>query len=78
MPNSEGAIFHRMFSGKVPAGKVRWWVDDGQGGGWIEYVTPEEAAYREQEQHREEEARREAEDRRAREDEERFDYGRDE
>ena len=26
----------------VPKGKVRRWIDDGQEGGWIEYVTPEE------------------------------------
>ena len=33
----------------VPEGLVRHWTDDGQGGGWLEYVTPEEADRRDAE-----------------------------
>jgi hypothetical protein len=30
-----------------PAGKVRFWVDDCQGGGTVEWITPEEDERRE-------------------------------
>lgn len=69
--HDKGAILHQMWKRPAPAralaeGRtVRSWVDDGQDGGWIEWVTPEEAAYREEEQHREDE-RREENERRAR------------
>jgi len=47
--HDEAAILAEMFSYLVPAGKVRYWVPDGQEGGCIEYVTPEEAAKRDRE-----------------------------
>jgi hypothetical protein len=43
---TETECLSEMFSARVPKGKVRYWVDDQQGGGWIDYVTPEEAADR--------------------------------
>jgi len=33
----------QLWSQKVPSGKVRYWCDDGQGGGWIDFVTQEES-----------------------------------
>jgi hypothetical protein len=49
MDEHEAAILASMFSKPVPEGRVRWWEDDGQGGGWIEYITPDEYARREAE-----------------------------
>jgi len=39
----EGEILFGMFNAKPPPGTVRVWIDDGQEGGWIEYMTPEQA-----------------------------------
>ena len=56
----EGQILHELFSKPCPDGKVRFWMDDQQGGGWIEYVTPEEAdrRYEEDEQRYKEDEQR--------------------
>jgi len=45
----EHKIIGAMWSKPAPEGKVKYWVDDEQGGGWIEYVTPEEAERRDKE-----------------------------
>ena len=42
-----------LFSQPVPTGKVRYWEDDGQGGGRVLYVTPEEAASLDEEEREE-------------------------
>ena len=37
----EGRILFELFREEPPRkGLVRRWVDDGQGGGWIEWVEP--------------------------------------
>ena len=42
MNDSEAQIVGAMFSEQVPEGKIRVWIDDGQGGGRIEYRTEAE------------------------------------
>jgi len=49
MSASESACISEMCSRPVPKGKVRYWVDDQQGGGWFEDLTPEEADRRDRE-----------------------------
>jgi hypothetical protein len=41
--DAKGQALYHLFSRPVPEGKVRFWVDDHQGGGCVEYVTPEES-----------------------------------
>jgi len=41
--NDEQQALGQLWAQKVPAGKVRYWCDDGQEGGWIEFVTQEES-----------------------------------
>ena len=44
MTNSEAQIVGEMFAVAAPAEKpVKWWVDDRQGGGSIEYITRAES-----------------------------------
>ncbi|MDB4278252.1 hypothetical protein N9917_01480 [Deltaproteobacteria bacterium] len=43
---TEGQAIFQLWQRPLPAGKVRHWTDDGQGGGWIEFLTPEESARR--------------------------------
>lgn len=46
--NTEGQILHDLFSAAAPDDRpVRWWIDDQQGGGSIEYITKEEESARE-------------------------------
>jgi len=44
-------IISELWNREPPAARpCKWWVDDGQGGGWIEYITPEEWERRNDEQ----------------------------
>lgn len=53
--HDEGALLAKLHRLKITAralaeGRtVRYWCDDGQDGGWFEWVTPEEAARRDAE-----------------------------
>ncbi len=45
--NSEHQVIGELFMRPAPKGRpIRWWHDDHQGGGWIEYITREEDARR--------------------------------
>jgi hypothetical protein len=43
---SEGKALDEIWSVPVPENKVRYWCSDGQEGGWVDFVTPEEAKRR--------------------------------
>ena len=45
----DGQVFYEMWRQGYFEGKVRYWESDGQGGGWIEYLTPAEAEARDKE-----------------------------
>lgn len=41
--NDEQQALGQLWSQPVPTGKVRYWCDDGQEGGWIDFVSQEES-----------------------------------
>ena len=57
---AEQRALAEIWSVKVTSGKVRYWCSDGQDGGWIDFVTPEESERRDEIKRRAENGDREA------------------
>lgn len=44
------SLIAQAWNRPAPEGLVRYWTDDEQGGGWLDWVTPQEAARRDAEE----------------------------